>query len=41
MREDARDAAARVNEQRLWQRHAEMAAIGAIPGNGEIGRAHV
>jgi len=34
MREDARDAAARVNEQRLWQRHAEMAAIGAIPGNG-------
>jgi N-carbamoyl-L-amino-acid hydrolase len=34
MREDARDAASRVNEQRLWQRHAEMAQIGAIPGNG-------
>jgi N-carbamoyl-L-amino-acid hydrolase len=34
MREDARDAALRVNEQRLWQRHAEMAQIGAIPGNG-------
>jgi N-carbamoyl-L-amino-acid hydrolase len=34
MREDARDAAGRVNEQRLWQRHAEMAQIGAIPGNG-------
>ena len=34
MREDARDAAGRVNEQRLWQRHAEMARIGAIPGNG-------
>src|SRR3954468_7630632 len=34
MREDARDAAHRVNEQRLWQRHAEMAQIGAIPGNG-------
>jgi beta-ureidopropionase / N-carbamoyl-L-amino-acid hydrolase len=34
MREDARDAANRVNEQRLWQRHAEMAQIGAIPGNG-------
>src|SRR5476649_2444291 len=34
MREDARDAALRVNEQRLWQRHADMAQIGAIPGNG-------
>src|SRR5258705_12411059 len=34
MREDARDAAYHVNEQRLWQRHAEMAQIGAIPGNG-------
>ena len=34
MREDARDAAGRVDEQRLWQRHAEMAEIGAIPGNG-------
>ena len=34
MREDARDAALRVDEQRLWQRHAEMAKIGAIPGNG-------
>jgi len=34
MREDARDAAGRVDEQRLWQRHAEMAQIGAIPGNG-------
>src|SRR3982751_2216100 len=34
MREDASDAAARVDEERLWQRHAEMAKIGAIPGNG-------
>ena len=34
MREDARDAALRVDEQRLWQRHTEMAKIGAIPGNG-------
>ncbi|MEO7727286.1 MAG: Zn-dependent hydrolase [Burkholderiales bacterium] len=34
MREDAREAAGRVDEQRLWQRHAEMAQIGAIPGNG-------
>ncbi|MBI2288846.1 MAG: hydantoinase/carbamoylase family amidase [Betaproteobacteria bacterium] len=34
MREDARDAALRVNEERLWLRHAEMAKIGAIPGNG-------
>lgn len=34
MREDARDAASRVDEARLWQRHMEMAEIGAIPGNG-------
>jgi N-carbamoyl-L-amino-acid hydrolase len=34
MREDARNATNNVNEQRLWQRHAEMAQIGAIPGNG-------
>ena len=34
MREDARDAAGRVDERRLWQRHAEMAEIGAIPNNG-------
>src|SRR6187549_281925 len=34
MREDARNAASCVDEQRLWQRHAEMAQIGAIPGNG-------
>jgi N-carbamoyl-L-amino-acid hydrolase len=34
MREDARDAAAHVDEKRLWQRHLEMAKIGAIPGNG-------
>ncbi|HJQ61522.1 MAG TPA: M20 family metallo-hydrolase [Burkholderiales bacterium] len=34
MREDAQDAAGRVDEQRLWQRHMEMAGIGAIPGNG-------
>jgi N-carbamoyl-L-amino-acid hydrolase len=34
MREDARDAAGRVDQKRLWQRHAEMAQIGAIPGNG-------
>lgn len=34
MREDARDAAGRVNEARLWRRHMEMAQIGAIPGNG-------
>jgi N-carbamoyl-L-amino-acid hydrolase len=34
VREDARNAANNVNEQRLWQRHAEMAQIGAIPGNG-------
>ena len=34
MREDARDAASRVDARRLWQRHTEMAQIGAIPGNG-------
>jgi len=34
MREDHQDAIQRVDEARLWQRHAEMAHIGAIPGNG-------
>ena len=34
MREDARNAANHVDQERLWQRHAEMAQIGAIPGNG-------
>jgi N-carbamoyl-L-amino-acid hydrolase len=34
MREDHHDAVARVDSARLWQRHAEMAKIGAIPGNG-------
>ena len=34
MREDHRDAVDRVDEARLWRRHAEMARIGAIPGNG-------
>ncbi|HSQ03538.1 MAG TPA: M20/M25/M40 family metallo-hydrolase, partial [Burkholderiales bacterium] len=34
MREDARDAVNRVDEKRLWQRHMEMAQIGAIPNNG-------
>src|SRR5688572_5659851 len=34
MREDARDAASRVDEKRLWQRHVEMARIGAIPNSG-------
>jgi N-carbamoyl-L-amino-acid hydrolase len=34
MREDAQDAAGRVDEARLWRRHMEMAEIGAIPGNG-------
>ncbi len=34
MREDARNAADAVNQDRLWQRHADMAQIGAIPGNG-------
>src|SRR6185436_2499903 len=34
MREDSRNAVARVDQERLWRRHAEMARIGAIPGNG-------
>ena len=34
MREDVQDAIARVDRERLWRRHAEMARIGAIPGNG-------
>src|SRR5688572_32213963 len=34
MREDARDAVSRVDQDRLWQRHVEMARIGAIPNNG-------
>jgi N-carbamoyl-L-amino-acid hydrolase len=34
MREDHQDAIQRVDEARLWQRHVEMAQIGAIPGNG-------
>jgi N-carbamoyl-L-amino-acid hydrolase len=34
MREDIQDAVNRVDQQRLWQRHMEMARIGAIPGNG-------
>jgi N-carbamoyl-L-amino-acid hydrolase len=34
LREDARDAAGRVDLHRLWRRHEEMAKIGAIPGNG-------
>ena len=34
MREDARNAAGTVDEERLWRRHADMAKIGAIPGNG-------
>jgi N-carbamoyl-L-amino-acid hydrolase len=34
MREATHDAVSRVNEDRLWRRHMEMAEIGAIPGNG-------
>ncbi len=34
MREDARNAVNRVDQQRLWQRHMEMARIGAIPRDG-------
>src|SRR6201991_3879475 len=34
MREDVQNAVARVDQERLWQRHMEMAQIGAIPGNG-------
>lgn len=34
MREDHQEAVARVDGERLWGRHMEMAQIGAIPGNG-------
>ncbi|HKA42173.1 MAG TPA: M20 family metallo-hydrolase [Burkholderiales bacterium] len=34
MREDFCDAVARIDQERLWRRHAEMAQIGAIPNNG-------
>jgi N-carbamoyl-L-amino-acid hydrolase len=34
MREDFQDAVDRVDQNRLWQRHMEMARIGAIPGDG-------
>jgi N-carbamoyl-L-amino-acid hydrolase len=34
MRESTQDAVVRVDEHRLWQRHMQMAQIGAIPGNG-------
>ena len=34
MREDHQEAVRRVDERRMWQRHMEMAQIGAIPGNG-------
>ena len=34
MREDVQDAVRRVDQDRLWHRHMEMAQIGAIPGNG-------
>ena len=34
MKESTQDAVARVDEDRLWQRHMQMAQIGAIPGNG-------
>ena len=34
MREDHQDAVRRVDAARLWQRHTEMARIGAIPNNG-------
>ncbi|HET6493234.1 MAG TPA: Zn-dependent hydrolase [Burkholderiales bacterium] len=34
MREDFLDAVNRIDQERLWQRHMEMARIGAIPGNG-------
>ena len=33
MREDVQDAVSRVDQDRLWQRHVQMARIGAIPGN--------
>jgi N-carbamoyl-L-amino-acid hydrolase len=34
MREDFRNAVDRVDQRRLWQRHMQMAQIGAIPANG-------
>ena len=34
MREDIQDAVSHVDQHRLWERHMEMARIGAIPGNG-------
>jgi N-carbamoyl-L-amino-acid hydrolase len=34
MREDFLDAVNRIDQERLWQRHMEMARIGAIPGTG-------
>jgi beta-ureidopropionase / N-carbamoyl-L-amino-acid hydrolase len=34
VREDVQDAVGRIDEDRLWQRHMEMAQIGAIPNNG-------
>lgn len=34
MREATRNAVARVDGGRLWQRHMEMARIGALPGGG-------
>src|SRR5689334_6806445 len=34
MREDVQDAVSRVDQHRLWQRHMQMAQIGAIPKNG-------
>ena len=34
MREDVQNAVNHVDQHRLWQRHVEMAKIGAIPGSG-------
>ena len=34
MREDVQNAVGHVDQHRLWQRHMQMAQIGAIPGNG-------
>jgi N-carbamoyl-L-amino-acid hydrolase len=34
MREDVQNALGRIDQDRLWQRHMEMAAIGAIANNG-------
>jgi beta-ureidopropionase / N-carbamoyl-L-amino-acid hydrolase len=34
LREDAHDAVGRVDQERLWHRHMQMAQIGAIPNNG-------